>query len=281
MHRPLSMGLVVFTALLSGCETLREVAGGVQKPAARIRDANLQDLTAESVALAVDVEVTNPYAVALPLLDLDYRIESGGAVLASGRADLDGSIAPRASRTLTIPATLRFSEILGVLGGVRPGEIVPYLLDAALSVDAGGLGTIALPLRTEGELPIPAVPKVELTRMSWESLSLQEATAVLRLRVTNTNSFTADLTELAYGLSLADLPVIETTVAQRASFAAGAARELAIPVSFRPMDLGIAAMRVLGGEGASYRLAGTMSFDTPFGPIALPYEQAGETFFSR
>ena len=94
-------------------------------------------------------------------------------------------------------------------------------------------------------------------------------------------AFGVDLTKLAYGLSLAGTPIVETSLKQSASFPGGGTRDLRIPVSFRPMDLGMSVMRILGGEGAAYRLGGTMDFDTPFGPIVLPYERSGETVFKR
>jgi LEA14-like dessication related protein len=125
------------------------------------------------------------------------------------------------------------------------------------------------------------VPQVELTSISWGELSLQEATAVLNLRVKNPNAFPADLNRLAYGLSLAGQPIVETGLPQGASFSAGGSQDLQIPVSFRPADLGLAVMRILTGDGATYRLGGTMSFDTPYGPIELPFEKSGETAFMR
>ena len=43
----------------------------------------------------------------------------------------------------------------------------------------------------------------------------------------------------------------------------------------------MAAFNMLRGEGAAYRIHGNMSADTPFGPLALPYDSSGDTKFTR
>jgi LEA14-like dessication related protein len=273
--------LAIVLVANQGCETLQAIAQGAPKPSAAIRSVQLESVSLDGAALAFDVEVTNPYSVPLPLLGLDYTVASGESRLLTGRADPAGSIPAGASKTISVPAVVRFSDVLNAIAGVRPGQVVPYAVNADVSVDAPGLGTVALPLQAAGELPIPAVPEVELTSVQWSRLSLDEATAVLNVRVLNQNTFATDLTKLNYGLSLAGMPIVETSLRQSASFRGGAAQDLAIPIAFRPKDLGLAALRILGGEGGAYRLAGTMSFDTPFGPIELPYERVGETVFAR
>ena len=43
----------------------------------------------------------------------------------------------------------------------------------------------------------------------------------------------------------------------------------------------MAVFGMLTGRGAGYSLSGTLAIDTPFGPMALPIDKAGDTIFRR
>ena len=265
----------------SGCDLLQSLAGPVERPSARIDSVQLQALNVTSATLLFDVEVSNPYAVDLPLARLEYSIASRGKPFLAGRADAGGSVPAKSSRAIPVEARVAFPGLLKVLEGVKPGSVVPYAADLTLSLDVPGTGPLALLLRKEGELPVPAVPEVALEAVQWEGLSLEKATALMKLRVTNRNEFPLDLSKLSYGLTLGTARVAESSVEHAAAFAAGGENVIELRASFAPKDLGLAAFRVLSGDGASYKVGGTMNFKTAFGPLDLPYERAGETVFRR
>ena len=58
-------------------------------------------------------------------------------------------------------------------------------------------------------------------------------------------------------------------------------QQISKPVSFKPLNLGIAAFKMLSGDGANYKLNGTMNMDTRFGKMKLPYERVGKTLFGK
>jgi hypothetical protein len=59
----------------------------------------------------------------------------------------------------------------------------------ALIADVPILGRITLPLQKEGKIPIPHKPDVDLERVEWEHLSLEETAATLHLSLKNLNHF--------------------------------------------------------------------------------------------
>ncbi len=277
----LAAGLVCLLAL-PGCQNLEgllDSLGG--KPSARVTGVNFQEFSLDGATLGFDVEVTNPYAVPLPLLDLKYGLASGAEPFLSGDIQLDDSIEARGSKLLTLPARVNFAELFGALTGLKPGAVVPYAMDMEIGVDAPGLGPLSLPLRKQGELPVPTVPDVELESVAWDKLSLDEATATLKLRVGNTNSFPIDLDTLAYNLALGGSTVANTSLARAVSMSPGEDALLEIPISFAPKSLGFAVFNMLMGEGGGYELGGTMSVDTPFGALDMPFQRSGDTTFKR
>ena len=273
--------LATSVAAVAGCETIRAMTAGTDKPVARIRSVRLQDLSLEDVSLAFDVEIDNPYSVPLPLTKIDYGLASGGRAFLTGAAPLGGSVPAGGSKLVTLPARVSFRDALSVLRGVKPGGVIAYTADLALAVDAPAVGQMMIPLRKKGELPVPAVPRVSLERIAWDRLSLDEASARLSLRVVNENEFPLDLSKLEYGLSLAGQPVGRASVRESASFGAGGEQVLEIPISFSPSGLGLAFLNVLRGDGAEYELDGSMSFDGAFGRVELPYASTGDVPFTR
>jgi len=263
--------------LAPGCETLDKVLKGVDGPQASLTSATLSDLDTESVTLDFDIDVTNPYAVPLPLASISYDLASRGTPFLTGAAPLSGSVPARGTKTITLPARVRFSDLLSALSGVRPGQVVPYDAGLKLSVDAPGVGPIELPLRQRGELPVPAVPDVQLAGMNWEELSLTNAKAVMRLNIRNTNQFPLDLSALDTSLKLAGRNIGQTSIRDALSLGAGKQGTLEVPISFSPVQFGASILSVLRGDNADYTLDGAIKGATPFGPVSLPFARSGRT----
>ena len=285
---PAALTLILLAVIAcTGCESVQKALESLDKPTARIQDVRLRDLTLQNVTLHFDVEVSNPYKVDLPLTRVDYALATTGKSFLDGEADLSGTIPARGSRTVTLPASIRFEELIQAVKDVRLGQVLPYKADLALSVDGSavpgipGGGTIRLPVSKQGKLPVPNVPKVELTDVRWSKLDLTEASAVIQLRVENTNEFPVDLSSLGYQLSLGDTLVADTTIDKSINFAPGKAQTIELPLRVAPANLGLALLRTLTQGSAKYDLSGSMSGQTPFGPIDLPFNRAGTTKMGR
>lgn len=275
------LALLMSCLLAAGCESLSEIVTSADRPAASVVGASLSGLTLDGADLDLDLEIDNPYGVALPLMNLDYELLSGGNRFVAGKAELDGSVPAGGSRVVTVPVGLRFADVMSALGGVRPGAIVPYEADLALGVDAPGVGRLSLPLSHRGEVPVPAVPGVSVDSFEIEALSLTEARGLLAVRVDNTNQFAANLAAMDYAFSLAGTPVANSSLRKAVSLPAGGSGVLEIPVSFAPSRAGLALLDVLRGNSASYELGGTMQLETPFGPLSLPFERSGTAPLKR
>jgi LEA14-like dessication related protein len=227
------------------------------------------------VSLNFDVEVANPYGVALPLTEVSYALASGDRSFLSGNAKLSGTVPARGRRTVSLPAKVEFGRLLSALSGVRPGQVVPYDASMQLAVDAPGAGRLELPVRKQGELPVPAVPEVRLAGVTWDKLSWREAKATIRIDLVNTNEFALGLADMRYALALAGADVGAASLNRSVRMSPGESATLETPISFSPLSMGMAVFNVLKGESASYRLRGRIDADTPFGPISMPYDSTG------
>ena len=110
-----------------------------------------------------DIDVDNPYPVALPLLNLDYDLSSGDVKsFLSGAADLQTTIPAKSSKTVSLPATINYLEMLKALRSIKPGTKIPYQADLGLSVDTPALGRLRIPMGKEGEVYVPKPSDIDI-----------------------------------------------------------------------------------------------------------------------
>ncbi len=275
------IGFALFAALLAGCQSMQDIIGSVPKPSARVIGASIRGLTLENIVLLFDVEVENPYATSLPLIDLGYSLASGGAKFLEGTVTPTGSIPAGGKQVIQLPATVPFSSMITALKGVKPGAIVPYTADFRIGVDAPVLGRLDIPFSKSGELPVPAVPQVELGSLVIGKLTLDQMRATAKLNVKNTNQFPLDLTKLGVSIALGGLEVGSSKLANSVNLSAGEATTLDVPLSFSPRAVGAGLVNLLRGNQIAYKVSGSIEAGTRFGPLSLPFSHVGNTAVTR
>ena len=72
-----------------------------------------------------DVEVDNPYAVPLPMSNVDYALSSQGQQFLTGKGDVQGTVPAGGSKTLGVPVQISFLELINAVKGARPGVTIP------------------------------------------------------------------------------------------------------------------------------------------------------------
>jgi hypothetical protein len=159
--------------------------------------------------------------------------------------------------------------------------VVPYTARIDLAVDAPVIGRTSLPVTQSGELPIPAAPDVRVTSFNISSLTLDKVSAMAKLDLRNNHQFEIDLTRLGLELALGGKSVVQTRLASPGRLAPGQSVTLLVPVSFAPKAFGAGFFNLLSGREAGYAVSGSLDAGTPFGPMALPFSQSGNTTLSR
>lgn len=149
--------LLVLTG--AGCSSLPDTLQ-MRKPTAALTGLKFDDITRQSALLLFDLEVENPYSVALPLTNLDYHLASSDQSLLTGAAELQSTIPAKSTKTVTLPAKIKYLDLVKAFQNVRPGAVVPYQADLGLSVDTPVLGAVRLPIRKNGELTVPEIPNL-------------------------------------------------------------------------------------------------------------------------
>ncbi len=152
---------------IAGCQTMESILA-VQKPKANLVGLRFDEITLTQATLLFDVEIENPYPVALPLTNLDYALSTNDNPLLSGAAKLASLIDAKSSKKVALPVTVGYLDIAKAFKDIRPGSQIPYKADLGMSVDTPALGTITLPMTKKGQLDVPTIPK--LNEIDWEKI---------------------------------------------------------------------------------------------------------------
>lgn len=254
-----------------------EGAIGFGKPTADVTGVHIPHINLEKAEIVVDVLITNPNPVPIPLVDIDYLIESDGRKLVSGLIPDAGTIHAHGSETVKIPVVLIYDDIKSTYKDIEPGSIIPYKIRVALIVDVPILGRLTLPLEKTGEIPVPYKPDVDVEKIKFEKFSFEETTANLHLKLDNKNDFDLGLNALDYEIWLTDVSIGSAELTQSTKLAKRGITSMQLPISFKPKDFGSALWDMIRGRGTGYTIKGNIDVNTPFGNMKLPISKEGGT----
>ncbi len=267
--------------IVAGCGSLDQVVEAAPKPEARLLGAGVRNLRLQSLDLVFDIEVSNPYGVSLPLVDVNYTVGSRGKQLLSGGIKPSGSVPANGTSVVQLPARLDLAALLKTLPGVQPGAVVPYDAKINVVVDAPLVGEFSLPLKRSGEVPVPKVPEISLVSFDISELGADEVNAEARLRIRNTNQFSMRLAAVRFDIALAGRNVTSTRLRSASRLAPGQTTILKVPLSFSPTAAAAGVLAALSGADAAYAISGRLDVVTEYGELALPFNERGQTALRR
>jgi LEA14-like dessication related protein len=275
---------MLLAALAGACKSLDDALEPLPKPDARVIGADVRNLSVNGLDLVFDIEISNPYGVKLPVVDLNYTVGSGELQLLQGGVTTLATVPANGSSVIRVPARVDFDAVIQTLSYVRPGSILPYHAEITIAVDAPLIGAINLPLKHEGEIPVPAVPEISLASFDIDEITWEEVSATARLRVKNTNQFQIELAKLQFDLEFSDETVASAGTYRSHSLDPGQSAMVEIPISFSPRAFSAGITGIFDmqrGSAADYGIAGILDLGTRFGPLSLPFSYGGQTTIQR
>ena len=250
---------------------------GFGKPTADVAEIHIPCINLDKADIVVDLLIKNPNPVPIPLIDINYLIESDGRKLISGLIPDSGTIRAHGEEIVKVPFTLIFDDIKNAYADIKPGSIIPYRLKVDLIVDVPVFGRITIPLEKTGEIPIPYKPDIDIEKIKFERFSMEETVAILHLKLENKNDFDLGLKDLDYEVWLCDMSIGVVDLAKSAKLDKNGITYIDIPITFRPKDFGSALWNMIRGKGTGYSMKGNIHVDTPFGEMKLPIIKEGGT----
>lgn len=255
------MKKLIFTVLilsfLTGCNTLKDLAN-VQKPSVRYSSMSIEDISFSDVTLLFDFEVTNPNSFGVSADQYQYEFFINGNEFVTGIQNERLRIENNSTTTIQIPVSLSFSEVFETVRSVASQDSLAYRLSTEVQFDVAGLGRQSVPVSAEGELPIPRLPKIELSSFDVQELSLTGAELVASLRIENPNPFGISFANTFYKIEVNGKEWLNTTLEKNINLNGSASDLITIPVRLNSSQMGSVLMDMLRGETEfEYHLTGS------------------------
>ncbi|MBN2202022.1 LEA type 2 family protein, partial [bacterium] len=275
--RPAGTALIFAALFACSCATLQQMAA-LQAPALSVEGVRLSGLSFEAADLVLDVGVSNPNPVSIPLSGFDYDLQVESHSLFKGNQASKQAVAAGAKSVVRIPFTLNFRDLYQAVSAMKSRDSVQYRIDCGLSFNVPVLGPVRVPASFSSRLPAVKPPSVKIQSLKVKKTGLTGADLELSLNVSNPNVFSFGLQKLAYDFKVNGLSWAAGTASETASISAKGKQTVRIPVSLNFLQMGQTVAGLLSGDRMlDCGLTGSLDVGTSipeFGKASVPLELA-------
>lgn len=220
----------------------------------------------QGVDMAFDMDVKNPYPVAIKSPKFKYNLTVEGKPLASEQTAEGVDLPARKTGTTSLPVRIGYQDLFNIASGMRGANKANYAIDGAFLIDALG-ENIELPFGHEGVMPILQPPKFSAVEMKQPEVSLSGAKINVDANVTNPNIFSVGFQDLGYSLQIGDIPVGDLVVSTLDQLAAESSGQMSFGGQVSAWE---AARGILsGGKLGEIKIVPKGEIETPYGPVKL------------
>lgn len=262
ISRLLALGFFGLAASFSaGCASI-----GIRPEIQDVR-ARITSLDTQGVGLAVDVDVKNPYPLALKTPRFKYGMDVSQTPLFESAAETSVDLPAGKVGTATLPLHIRYADLWRLAASLRGAKEVGYRLHGAFLVNALGQSH-ELPLSHEGTFPVLHLPTFSVKSVDVDDLSLSSARVTVAAELQNPNVFDIDAREIGYTLRIGDVEVGRLTASTIGTVPAGTGgrAQLTGDVTVRSALIQLAK----GVSVSEVSVSSTGSFGTPYGAVRVP-----------
>lgn len=248
---------ILIFSLITACNTLRDLAD-VQKPSVRYSSMSFKDISFKDVTLLFNFEVENPNSFGVSADQYQYEFFINGSEFITGTQNENLRIEKESVTTIQVPVSLTFSELYNTIGSVARRDSVSYRLSTEVQFDIAGLTKQRVPVSAEGEMPIPKLPRIELSSFNVKEFSFSGAEMVARFRIENPNSFGITFSDTFYNLEVNGKEWLQTHLEQNIDVNGSGSEIISVPIRLNSSQMGSALIDLLSGQKEfDYHLTGS------------------------
>ena len=266
--------------LIPSCSSIEGVLN-FSRPEAQLEKIELTGLNFDRADLLVTVRVENPNPIGVRLAGIDYSVAIDETRLIDGDLEKGVEIKAGGSSIVEVPLSLSYPQIFSTVSAARQRDELFYAVELGFKVAAPGFGTVRIPVKAEGIIPSPKLPRMTVDSLRVNRISLTRIELAAEMTVENPNAFSLDLQGFTYDLQVADRTWIEGKEVRNLSFPRKKTSTVALPISLNIVEVGRSVVDLLSGNRTlGYRFSGdtTILTDVPL-LSAYPFSFAieGET----
>jgi LEA14-like dessication related protein len=263
VRRPALLFLVFFLAV--GCSS-SPILDAIARPEIKDLRARIAGLDFQGVNLVFDVDVANPYPVAIRTPRFKYGIEVAGTSIMTSDTTTTIDLPASGIGTTSLPVRVRYADLFKLyqnLSGVAESD---YKLTGALVLRAMNRD-FELPLSHAGTFPILKIPTFTAVDVKPSEVTMTRAAITVEAEIGNPNIFALGLEGLGYGLALGEIQVGGLKVSTGDSVEAGGTGALTLTGEISAVNAVI--QLLMGGKLGAAQIRPRGFIKTPYGRVAL------------
>lgn len=252
---------ILLAVLMAGCASL----DALKRPEVQAVRPRIAGIDFRGVDLAFDVDVNNPYPMAIRSPEFRYGLDIEGAEFLESTGSSRIDLPALSTGTVTVPVRLPYANLWSTFKSLAGASEVPYTLHGEILASALGQ-SFALPLKHSGTFPVLRPPTLSDLKVQVSDVSLRGAKIVADAAMKNPNVFALSVKDLGYVLNMGGEQIGGLTASTGETIGAGETGHLRLTGAISAAD---AVAKIVKGGIGSAKLALSGSVGTPYGPAKV------------
>lgn len=237
-------------------------------PGPKVREVRVKvsHIDLQGVTLACDVDIENPYMVALATPEFRYGLDIAETPFLSSETETEINIPALGVGTIELPLNIKYFNVYDAHDGLIDAKQIAYRIHGTVLLDVMGQ-EVRLPVSYDDTFPILKLPQFGEPQVDIPEASLSSARAEISVNVSNPNVFPLGLRDLVFAVSLGEVEMGQVRVTGAEELAPGGNGTLILTgeISGARALAGLVGGQKPGKPAIHY--AGSIS--TPFGDVNI------------
>ena len=174
------------------------------KPRVEMSVARISDITDSTIKMELKTLVHNPLPVGMHLKKINYVVKMNGKTIVEDHYGKPLTIHAADSSLLTLPAKVKIRNLSmeGDEEAAKGQDSADYQFKTILYFEKSFLGKDSLVLDVDKRLPLYRLPMIKMAGYDFKKLGLKESDIVVKVEVTNRNTFSLEFQNPVYAMDL-------------------------------------------------------------------------------
>ena len=174
------------------------------KPRIEMGVARISAITDSTLDLNLDLLVHNPLPVGLDIASMAYTVKMGETTIVEDEYAKPFVVEARDSSTVSVAAQLKLLKLIEEINEQdRLGnDSVDYHMEGTFHLRKPFLGKDTLRISKDKRMEVYHLPEIEVLGFDLEKFRLSQSEAILKLKLTNNNSFPLEFKNPAYSINV-------------------------------------------------------------------------------
>lgn len=274
-----TLRIIILSSLLLSCAALKKMVKN-SSPTIKTGQVTVENLSFDGIDLLLDLHVTNPNPIEIPLTGLSYIITMNEKPILSGKKTDNPKVSASTTSTIQLPFHVSFSDIQSISTDILSKDEIKLDIKSELFFTIPLVGAKSITFETSQTVPIPKIPTLKVGKFSKKDISFSGATLVFEIEINNPNSVALKLNDLNYAFSISGNELLKSGISNTIVIPKNAKKSIPIEFKVNFINAGIVLYNTLqNSSNLNYSMNGSFNsnLDLPYFPtIKKSFSSAGK-----